>query len=534
MDPEPAVSPCLRLHADDNIVVARTEVSEGTSIPDGPNGDTPTGFIASETIGLGHKVAARSIASGEPIRKYGQVIGYATESISVGEWVHTHNVEPGDLELDYAFSSDVPPPPDPISDRTFQGYRRADGRAGTRNYLGIVSTVNCSATASKYVARAFDEGLLEDYPNIDGIVPLVHQGGCAMQFGGDDHQQLARTLAGFAEHPNIGGYLILGLGCETGQGSFLVDNHGLVQLDVPDGGGGLGGSGGTGRSGSIPLVMNIQDEGGIKKTVDRAVAVLAEMLPEVNSARRTEIPVSELILGTECGGSDGNSGVTANPAVGIASDLLVAAGATSILGETPEIYGGEHLLTRRAQNREVGEKLVGLIDWWKDYAAKFGAEINNNPSVGNKIGGLTTIYEKSLGAIAKGGSTALREVYRYAERVTARGFVVMDTPGYDPASITGMVAGGANVLVFTTGRGSCFGCKPVPCIKISSNSPMFDRMIDDMDINAGRILEGASVQEVGSEIFEEIITVASGKQTKSEAQGIGEEEFCPWSIGPVL
>ena len=394
---------------------------------------------------------------------------------------------------------------------------------GTRNYLGIVSTVNCSATASKYVARAFDEGLLEDYPNIDGIVPLVHQGGCAMQLGGDDHQQLARTLAGFARHPNIGGYLVRGLGGETGQGSFLVDNHGLVQLEVP------------GReSEPIPLVMNIQDEGGMRKTVDRAVGVLTEMLPEINAVERTEIPVSELILGTECGGSDGNSGVTANPAVGVASDMLVAAGATSILGETPEIYGGEHLLTRRASSPEVGEKLVALIDWWKDYAGKFGAEINNNPSVGNKKGGLTTIYEKSLGAIAKGGSTALKEVYRYAEAVTAKGFVVMDTPGYDPASITGMVAGGANVLVFTTGRGSCFGCKPVPCIKISSNSPMFDRMSDDMDVNAGRILEGATVEEVGEEIFDEIVDVASGKQTKSEAQGIGEEEFCPWAIGPVL
>ncbi len=347
-----------------------------------------------------------------------------------------------------------------------------------------------------------------------------------MQFGGEDHQQLARTLAGFAKHPNIGGYLVLGLGCETGQGSFLVDRHGLVQLEGP---GGVSGS-----SDPVPLVMNIQDEGGVRKTVDRAAGVLKEMLPEVNSVERTQIPVSELILGTECGGSDGNSGVTANPAVGVASDLLVAAGATSILGETPEIFGGEHLLTRRAQSRDVGEKLVALIEWWKDYAAKFGVEINNNPSVGNKAGGLTTIYEKSLGAIAKGGSTALREVYQYAEQVTTRGFVVMDTPGYDPASITGMVAGGANVLVFTTGRGSCFGCKPVPCIKISSNSPMFDRMIDDMDINAGRILEGASVQEVGQEIFDEIIAVASGKQTKSEAQGIGEEEFCPWAIGPVL
>ena len=518
MSTESSFSPCLRLHADDNILVARAEVSAGASISDSPHG-----FTASERIELGHKVASKPISAGEPIRKYGQVIGFAIESIQAGEWVHVHNVEPGDLDLDYAFSADVPAPPAPISGRTFRGYRRADGRVGTRNYLGIVSTVNCSATASKYVARAFDEGLLEDYPNIDGIVPLVHQGGCAMQFGGDDHQQLARTLAGFARHPNIGGYLVLGLGCETGQGSFLVDNHGLVQLEVP------------GReSEPIPLVMNIQDEGGMRKTVERAVGVLTEMLPEINAVERTEIPVSELILGTECGGSDGNSGVPATPAVGVASDMLVAAGATSILGETPEIYGGEHLLTRRASSPEVGEKLVALIDWWKDYAGKFGAEINNNPSVGNKKGGLTTIYEKSLGAIAKGGSTALKEVYRYAEAVTAKGFVVMDTPGYDPASITGMVAGGANVLVFTTGRGSCFGCKPVPCIKISSNSPMFDRMSDDMDVNAGRILEGATVEEVGEEIFDEIVDVASGKQTKSEAQGIGEEEFCPWAIGPVL
>jgi len=521
MSSESSVSPCLRLHADDNIVVARTEVSAGTEIQDASHSEG--GFSASELIGLGHKVASRDISAGEPIRKYGQVIGFATDAIATGDWVHTHNVEPGDLDLDYAFSADVPSDPPPITGRTFQGYRRADGRAGTRNYLGIVSTVNCSATASKYVARAFDEGLLEDYPNIDGIVPLVHGGGCAMQYGGEDHQQLARTLAGFAKHPNIGGYLVLGLGCETGQGSFLVDNHGLVQLEVP----------GVDQDES-PLVMNIQDEGGVKKTVDRAVGILRDMLPEVNSVQRTEIPVSELILGTECGGSDGNSGVTANPAVGVASDMLVAAGATSILGETPEIFGGEHLLTRRASSPEVGEKLVALIDWWKDYAGKFGAEINNNPSVGNKKGGLTTIYEKSLGAIAKGGSTALREVYRYAEAVTTRGFVVMDTPGYDPASITGMVAGGANVLVFTTGRGSCFGCKPVPCIKISSNTPMFERMIDDMDVNAGQVLEGTSVAEVGAEIFEEIIAVASGKQTKSEAQGIGEEEFCPWAIGPVL
>ena len=513
-------SPCLRLHVDDNILIARAPVPAGTPLDEN---DVSSQHKTRESIELGHKMASCRIDPGQAVRKYGQVIGFATEAIEAGEWVHTHNLEPGSLELDYAFASEVPAEPERIEGRTFDGFRRNDGRAGTRNYLGIISTVNCSATASKYVAREFDEKLLEDYPNIDGVVPLVHKGGCAMQYGGDDHQQLARTMAGFAQHPNIGGYLVLGLGCETGQGSFLADNHGLVQLSVPGE-----------VAEPLPLVMNIQDEGGIRKTVDRAVGVLKEMLPQVNALQRTPVPVAELILGTECGGSDGNSGVTANPAVGIASDLLIAHGGTSILGETPEIYGGEHLLTRRSVNREVGEKLVELIHWWKEYAGKFGAEIDNNPSVGNKLGGLTTIYEKSLGAIAKGGSTALKDVYRYAEPVSTRGFVVMDTPGYDPASITGMVAGGANVLVFTTGRGSCFGCKPVPSLKIASNTPMFERMVDDMDINAGRILDGASVEEVGMEIFEKIVAVAGGQQTKSEVQGIGEEEFCPWPIGPVL
>ncbi len=511
--------PFLKLHPDDNIAIAKRPVPADAAF----DLDDDTYFVTEESIDLGHKVATRSIAQGSPIRKFGQMIGFATDDIVAGEWVHTHNVEPGELSLDYAFCEDIPPDPKPIIGKTFMGYRRADGRAATRNYIGIVSTVNCSATASKYVAQQFDSSILADYPNIDGIVALVHKGGCAFGFDGDDHRQLTRTLAGFAQHPNIGAYLILGLGCETGQGSFLVDNHELVQIDVP----------GT-KPESVPLLLNIQDLGGVAKTVKRATEVLKQLLPEANRVEREPIPVSELILGTECGGSDGNSGVTANPAVGIASDLLVAHGATSILGETPEIYGGEHLLTRRAKTREVGEALLERIRWWEEYTAKFGTVINNNPSVGNKKGGLTTIYEKSLGAIAKGGSTALKAVYKYAERVTEKGFVIMDTPGFDSASITGFVAGGANVVVFTTGRGSCYGCKPVPTIKIASNTHMYDRMSDDMDINAGRILEGASVQEVGQEIFDMIIDVASGKHTKSEAQGIGEEEFCPWTYGPVL
>ena len=518
-------SPVLRLHLDDNVAIAKRTIRPDTLI-DLEAGHSP--IAVKERVEIGHKVAIVPIPRGAAVRKYGQIIGFATTDIQPGQWVHTHNVEAGALSLDYAFASDVPPDPAPLTGRTFLGYRRANGRAATRNYIGIVSTVNCSAATSRFVAQQFDRRILDDYPNIDGVVPLLHKTGCAMQYGGEDHHQLARVLSGFARHPNIAAYLVIGLGCETCQASFLVDNYGLTQLQTP-------GEEPSNRAwGRSRLVMNIQEVGGVRKTVERATGMLKEMLPEVNRIERVPIPISEIILGTNCGGSDGSSGVTANPALGYASDLLVAHGATSILAETPEIYGGEHLLTRRAVTREVGQQLVDLIKWWESYTAFFGAEINNNPSVGNKKGGLTTIYEKSLGAIAKGGTTALRAVYRYAEPVTEKGFVFMDTPGFDPASVTGLVAGGANVVVFTTGRGSCFGCKPVPSIKIATNTPLYEHMIDDMDINAGRILEGASVEEVGREIFEKIVSVASGERTKSEQQGIGDDEFCPWSIGPTL
>jgi altronate hydrolase len=516
----PALDECfLRLHPDDDVVICRRSAPAGAAWA-APHGEL---IRAGRAIDLGHKMAIRPRAAGEPVRRYGQLIGFATVPIAPGDWVHTHNLGMGERRQEYEYCTAVPPDPAPLKPRMFPGFRRSDGRAATRNYVGIISTVNCSATSSRYIAQHFDAGLLADYPNIDGVVPLVHKGGCAMEFGGFDHRQLARTLAGFARHPNIGAYLVVGLGCETAQASFLADNYGLVQLNEN-----------LSDPQRLPLILNIQDQGGVRKTVERGVAALREMLPEVNTVRRVPIPVSEIVLGLECGGSDGNSGVTANPALGVASDLLVAHGGTSILSETPEIYGGEHLLTRRAASRAVGEKLIERIRWWEEYAAKFGAQIDNNPSVGNKRGGLTTIYEKSLGAIAKGGTAALRAVYEYAEPVTQRGFVVMDTPGYDPASVTGMVAGGANVVVFTTGRGSCYGCKPVPTIKVSTNTPMYERMVEDMDVNAGRILEGASVEEVGQEIFQMIVDVASGKQTKSEAQGIGDEEFCPWTSGPVF
>jgi altronate hydrolase len=505
----------VQLRPEDNIAVAARNLPAGSELQ---LHGTP--FILAQRIGLGHKIALRDIKSGEAIYKYGQIIGFASQDISAGSHVHVHNVRADAFERDYAFCRDCPPAPPPAEPRYFMGYDRGDGRYGSRNYIAVISTVNCSASTSKYIAERFrSSDLLRPYSNVDGIVPIVHKQGCAMQYDGPDHNQLDRTLAGFAKHPNVAAYLLVGLGCETGQAIHLIENQGLLQIN--------------GRR-KKPLVLTIQECGGIGKTVEAGIRAIAELLPEVDDVRRSRLPASRLVLGTNCGGSDGNSGVTANPALGIASDLLVAQGGTSILGETPEIYGAEHLLTRRAVSRAVGEKLVERIKWWEWYTGIFGAEINNNPSPGNKDGGLTTIYEKSLGAIAKGGSTALVDVVGYAEPVKAKGLVVMDTPGYDPVSMTGIVAGGANVLVFTTGRGSVFGCKPAPSIKVATNSPMYHHMIDDMDINAGVILEGTPVEEVGREIFEEILAVASGKKTKSELSGVGEEEFAPWSIGPTL
>jgi altronate hydrolase len=505
----------VHLRPADNVAVAARPLGAGTAVQ--INGHAVT---LPSRIGLGHKLAVRPIAAGEAVLKYGQVIGFAAADIPAGGHVHVHNVRADAFERDYAFGRDCPPPLPPAEPRYFQGYDRGNGRYGTRNYVAVISTVNCSASTSKYVCeRLRASGVLDHFPNVDGVVPVVHKQGCAMEYDGPDHRQLDRTLAGFARHPNVAAYVLIGLGCETAQAVHLIEGQGLIQLDTKH---------------QPPPVLSIQACGGIGKTVEAGVKLVAEMLPRVNDVTRTKLPAKHLILGTNCGGSDGNSGVTANPALGVASDLLIAQGGTSILGETPEIYGAEHLLTRRAVSREVGEKLVERIKWWEWYAGVFGSEINNNPSVGNKEGGLTTIFEKSLGAIAKGGSTALVDVVGYAEPVTAKGLVVMDTPGYDPVSMTGIVAGGANVVVFTTGRGSVFGCKPAPSIKVATNTPLYQHMIDDMDVDAGVILGGTPVEEVGRQIFEEILEVAGGKKTKSERHGVGEEEFAPWQIGPTL
>ena len=515
----PLAEVAIHLRPTDNVALACRPIAAGTLLA--ANGTT---VELAGRVPPGHKFAVSPIPKGESVRKYGQIIGFAGEDIAPGSHVHTHNVRVEVFERDYAFSTEVPPPmPVPTEPRSFQGYERDGGKFGTRNYVAIISTVNCSASTSKYVAEKIREsGILAKYPNVDGIIPITHKAGCAMAYDSEDHHQLNRTLAGFARHPNIGAYVLIGLGCETGQAAHLIETQGLELVQL-------------GGVRSEPILLGIQQCGGIAKTVEAGVKAVADLLPKVNEYKRVPMPAERLILGTQCGGSDGNSGVTANPALGVTSDLIVQHGGTAVLAEMTEIYGAEHLLTRRAVNEEVGKKLVDRIKWWEWYAGVFGVQINNNPSVGNKEGGLTTIYEKSLGAVAKGGTTALVDVLRYAEPITKPGFIVMDTPGYDPVSMTGLVAGGANVLVFTTGRGSVFGCKPVPSLKVATNTALYEHMNDDMDINAGKILDGkATVAEVGQEIFDKILAVASGEKTKSELAGVGEEEFAPWAIGPTL
>lgn len=514
----PAVD-AVYLHPEDNICVAARSLAAGESLE-----IAGAKVTLEQPVRIGHKIAVRRIGKGEFVRKYGQIIGQATENVSPGSWVHSHNLVNGEFVRDHAPSSAVPPPPAPIEGRTFLGYRRANGKAATRNYLAVISTVNCSATVSRYIAQRFDRQALKQFPNIDGVIAVKHGGGCGIQYQGLQHEILNRTLAGMAKHANIGGYLLVGLGCEQATSGYLMQSQNLVQI------------GGNGSSRPVgPPVLSMQDEGGSVKTIEAGVRLLGELLPRANDVKRVPIPASELILGTNCGGSDGNSGVTCNPALGVASDMLVAAGGTSALAETTEVYGAEHLLTRRAVTPAVAEKLLARIKWWLWHTALYGVEIDNNPSIGNKEGGLTTIAEKSLGAVAKGGQAALAAVYEYAEQIAPRqGFVFMDTPGFDPPSVTGLVAGGCTMMVFTTGRGSCFGLKPCPTIKVASNTPMYERMRDDMDINAGEILAGRSIDDVGREIFEKILSVASGEKTKSEQHGYGDEEFVPWQIGPTL
>ena len=505
-------SQVIRLHPDDDVAIARSPIPAGTTLPAEFNGITTL-----DDIPAAHKVALRSIRADELVRRYGQIIGFATQEIKPGAHVHTQNVSMGDFARDYAFGKEVKKVAPVEAARTFMGFRRADGRVATRNYIGVISTVNCSATVVKLVAQHFcAPGVLDAYPNVDGVVPLAHSFGCCIDHHGEGVQQLRRTIGGYLHHPNFAGVVVIGLGCETNQMGAL-----FIAEDVKAG------------TMMVPLVM--QEQGGSQKTIDAAIAAIEKMLPVANQVKREPLPISHLNIALQCGGSDGYSGITANPALGAAVDLLVQHGGTAILSETPEIYGAEHLLTRRAITREVGEKLVDLIHWWENYAQTEKGSIDNNPTPGNKAGGLTTILEKSLGAVAKSGSSPLMGVYHYAEPVDTHGLVFMDAPGYDPIGATGQIASGANLVLFTTGCGSCFGAKPAPSIKIATNTKMYRHMIDDMDINCGDIMDGeATIEQKGREIFELMIEVASGAKSKSEALGVGNEEFVPWMIGAQM
>jgi altronate hydrolase len=499
----------IRLHPDDDVVIARGQLVGGTKLLD--EEVTVTGLVPP-----GHKVATRAIAQGQPLKRYNQIIGFASRDIAPGEHVHLHNLAMGAFDRDYAFGADARPTQFVDPPAAFDGIVRPDGRVATRNYIGILSTVNCSATVARGIADHFKAGALAAFPNVDGVIALTHGSGCGMDTHGEGMQLLRRTLGGYARHANFGGVLVVGLGCEANQISALF---GAENLD----------------EGPLLRTFSIQDTGGTAKTIAHGIRMVDEMLPHANAVSRRPVPASHIVVGLQCGGSDGYSGITANPALGAAVDLLVRHGGTAILSETPEIYGAEHLLTRRAVSREVGEKLVARLAWWEDYTARERGEMNNNPSPGNKAGGLTTILEKSLGAVAKGGTTDLVDVYEYAQPVTAHGFVYMDTPGYDPVSATGQVAGGANLIVFTTGRGSAYGCAPAPSLKLATNTALWMRQEEDIDLNCGEIVDGAAtVSELGERLFRLMLDTASGARSKSEIHGYGQSEFVPWYVGAVM
>ena len=498
----------VRLNPADTVVVAmrRLAAGEATGLED---------LVAVQAIRAGHKLASRAIRAGETVLKYGQVIGVATADIGRGEHVHDHNLSVSTLRetgltAQAAWGRSEAP-------RTFRGYHRDDGRIGTRNYVGVLTSVNCSATVARFIAREAERrGLLERYPHVDGVVPITHQSGCGMAGSGEGFDILNRTVWGTAANPNFGGVLMVGLGCEVLQLARIKGARDLA--DSP-------------RFHSF----TIQDAGGTRRAVEEGLERLEDILKLADQDRRSEAPASALVLGLQCGGSDAWSGMTSNPALGDASDRLVALGGTVILSETPEIYGAEHLLMARARAPEVSAKLTERLDWWARYTAMNGAEMDNNPSPGNRAGGLTTILEKSLGAVAKSGGSPLNEVVEYAAPIHQRGLVFMDSPGFDPCSATGQVASGATLIAFTTGRGSAFGCKPTPSIKLSSNSDLFEKMREDIDVDCGAIAKGAAtIAEKGEEILDYLLEVASGRPSQSEALGYGDNEFVPWQVGAVM
>lgn len=503
-------NPFIRLDPLDNVVVARMEVPAGTPVPS-------ENLITLHDVPSGHKIAARFIARGEPVLKYNTVIGFATEDLPPGTWMHSHNIAFGDLEKDYRHgmdyrATDVVPQAERA---TFQGIVRADGRVATRNYIGIFVVGHGGATVARKIASSFDAEALRGFPHVDGVVPYIHEQGAGMERSGEPMDLLRRTLGGYIRHPNTAGALVIALGDEHND---LDDFLAHQQL----------------QTGPMLKTLNIADAGGTRRAIAAGVELVREMLPQAETARREPVSAEHIMIGMQCGGSDGFSGLSANPALGAAMEILIRHGGTAILSETSEIFGVEHTLTARAVTPEVGKKLVARIDWWLDYNKGRDTQINGRVSPGNNAGGLANVLEKSLGGAKKGGNAPLMEVYRYAEPVTQHGLVFMDTPGYDPVSATGQIAGGANLICFTTGRGSCFGSVPAPTIKLASNTPMYTRMVNDMDINCGVVIDGdATIAEMGERIFAQILRHASGEATRSEAQGVGLNEFVPWPIGVV-
>ena len=503
-----AQSPFIRLHANDDVLIATQQLLPGTTLG-------AENLVVADMVPPGHKLAAHPIKSGDAVRRYNQIIGFATTDIGAGQHVHSHNLGMGEFERDYGIGQGVCELPKVEHPATFMGYKRPNGKVGTRNYIAVIASVNCSATVVRAIANHFNPERLAACPNIDGVVALPHPLGCGMGVVSEGMDILRRTLVGYARHPNFAGVLFVGLGCEQNQITPLVERVGAHE------------------PGMLQQVV-MQAEGGTAAAIKKGIALITAMLARANTYQREPVSVSHLIVGMNCGGSDGYSGITANPALGGASDLLVAQGGTTILSETPEIYGAEHLLTRRAASADIAHKLIGRIAWWKDYTALNGNQMDNNPSVGNKAGGLTTILEKSLGAVAKGGTSTLNGVYLYAEPVEAKGFVYMDTPGYDPVSATGQAAGGAQIICFTTGRGSAFGCAGVPTIKLATNNALFERMGDDMDVNCGDLITGTAMPVISQRIFDAIIRHASGEKVRSEVLGYGNDEFLPWQVGAVM
>jgi altronate hydrolase len=488
----------------DNVGIALTALAAGEAIG---------GILLSAPIPAGHKFAIKAISAGEAVIKLGHAIGVASADILPGEHVHEHNLvfagqaDRSNIGTDIAWPQSV--------EASFEGFVRPDGRVGTRNYIGILTSVNCSATVAKRIAAYFTAERLAAFPNVDGVVAFSHMSGCGMAKSGPGMDNLRRTIAGYATHPNFAATLIVGLGCEVNQIDPLLESAGLEISECVQ-------------------VLGIQDAGGTMAAIDAGVAIIEAMLPAANACQRDLVSAEHLTIGLQCGASDGYSALTANPALGSAVDLLVGAGGRAILSETPEIYGAEDLLLRRAASAQVAQDLIERLEWWENYAARNGADLDNNPSPGNKAGGITTILEKSLGAVAKAGSSPLNAVIGYAQTVSAAGLTFMDSPGYDPCSATGQIAGGANLILFTTGRGSVFGSVPAPTIKLASNAELARRMADDIDLDCSSILNGVATGELGRNIFDLILATASGRLSASERMGIGENEWVPWIPGAVF